>query len=143
MTTYAHDVDPAAGSTHGDGTARLVAVGMIWLASAVTAIAAPDMISGSQHEHLPLAAITVWVWTAIASGYAAMTPVHNARDWLLAVGLVWGSMAAAAVLAPLMVTGSDPTQIPIAALVAPPVAAAVTGFLALNQAARLPSRSGS
>ncbi len=45
-------------------------------------------------------------------------------------------MTAAAVLAPVMETGSDPTQIPIAALVAPPVAAAVTGFLALGQATR-------
>ena len=37
--------------------------------------------------------------------------------------------AAAAVLAPVMVTGSGPTRIPVAALVAPPVAAVVTGFL--------------
>jgi hypothetical protein len=136
MTTYSHDAPTSAGNTRSDGRTRLVAVGMIWLASALTAIATPDMISGSQHEHLPLAAITVWVWTGVASGYAAMTPVQDARDWLLAVGLVWGAMAAAAVLAPSMVTGSDPTEIPIAALVAPPVAAVVTGFLALNQAAR-------
>jgi hypothetical protein len=35
-----------------------------------------------------------------------------------------------------METGTDPTRIPIAALVAPPVAAVVTGFLALSQATR-------
>jgi hypothetical protein len=115
---------------------RLVAVGLIWAASAVTAIAAPDMVSGSQHEHLPLAALTVWLWAAVGSGYAAMTPVTDSRDWLVGVGLVWTMAAAAAVLAPVMVTGSDPTRIPVAALVAPPVAAVVTGFLALAQAGR-------
>lgn len=115
---------------------RLVAVGMIWVASAVTAIAAPDMVSGSQHEHLPLAAVTVWLWAAVGSGYAAMAPVRDSRDWLVGVGLVWAMAAAAAVLAPVMVTGSDPTRIPIAALVAPPVAAVVTGFLALAQVER-------
>jgi len=113
-----------------------VAVGLIWVASALTAIATPDMVSGSEHEHLPIAAITVWLWAAVASGYAAMTPVTNARDWLVALGLVWAAMTAAAVFAPVMETGSDPTQIPIAALVAPPVAAVVTGFLALGQASR-------
>jgi len=92
------------------------------------------MVSGSEHEHLPLAAITVWLWALVGSGYAVMTPVEQARDWLVAVALVWGSMVAAAVLAPVMETGSDPTRIPIAALVAPPVAAVVTGFLALSQA---------
>jgi hypothetical protein len=115
---------------------RLVAVGRIWAASAVTAIAAPDMVSGSQHEHLPPAALTVWLWAAVGSGYAAMTPVTDSRDWLVGVGLVWTMAAAAAVLAPVMVTGSDPTRIPVAALVAPPVAAVVTGFLALAQAGR-------
>jgi hypothetical protein len=112
---------------------RLLAVGLIWAASAVIAITAPDMVSGSQQEHLPLAAITVWLWAAVGSGYAAMTPVRDQHAWLLGVGLVWAAAAAAAVLAPVMVTGSDPTRIPIAALVAPPVAAVVTGFLALTQ----------
>ena len=60
MTTYSNDAPTSSGATRSDGTTRLVAVGMIWLASALTAIATPDMISGSQHEHLPLAAITVW-----------------------------------------------------------------------------------
>ena len=124
------------GTSRTTESSRLVAVGLIWVASALTAIATPDMVSGSEHEHLPIAAITVWLWAAVASGYAAMTPVTNARDWLVGVGLVWTAMTAAAVLAPVMETGSDPTQIPIAALVAPPVAAVVTGFLALAQAGR-------
>jgi hypothetical protein len=46
--------------------------------------------------------------------------VRDQHAWLLGVGLVWAAAAAAAVLAPVMVTGSDPTRIPIAALVAPP-----------------------
>jgi hypothetical protein len=65
-----------------------------------------------------------------------MTPADRPREWLVALGLVWGAMAAAAVLAPVMETGSDPTRIPIAALAAPPLACAVTGFLAIAQARR-------
>jgi hypothetical protein len=132
MTEVLHGVRSPARTA--DRT-RLVAVGIIWMASAVTAIAAPDMVSGSEHEHLPLAAITIWLWTTAASGYAAMTPVADTRDWLVTIVLVWTAMAAVAVGAPLMETGSDPTTIPIAALVAPPVATVVTGFLGLNQAA--------
>jgi len=134
MTNVLTTAEPRTGSATPHPSPRLVAVGMIWVAAAVTAIAAPDMVSGSEHEHLPLAAITVWLWALVGSGYAVMTPVEQARDWLVAVALVWGSMVAAAVLAPVMETGSDPTRIPIAALVAPPVAAVVTGFLALSQA---------
>jgi len=133
MTSTLPEVRPTSRTNE---SSRLVAVGLIWVASALTAIATPDMVSGSEHEHLPIAAITVWLWAAVASGYAAMTPVTNARDWLVALGLVWAAMTAAAVFAPVMETGSDPTQIPIAALVAPPVAAVVTGFLALGQASR-------
>jgi hypothetical protein len=135
MTTILTSAGASTTAPHGDGAARLTAVGLIWAASALTAIATPDMVTGSEHEHLPIAAITVWLWAAVASGYAAMTPVVRARDWLLTVGVVWAAMAAAAVLSPVMETGTDPTQLPIAALVAPPVAAVVTGFLALSQAA--------
>jgi hypothetical protein len=136
MTTLVKGSETPSTVPAAHRTPRLLAVGMIWVASALTAIAAPDMVSGSEHEHLPLAAITIWLWAAVASGYAAMAPVESARDWLLGVGLVWLTMAAAAVLAPVMETGTDPTRIPIAALVAPPVAAVVTGFLALSQVTR-------
>ena len=30
-------------------------VAVIWLAAAAISVAAPDMVSGSEHEHLPLA----------------------------------------------------------------------------------------
>lgn len=131
MTQDVHE-RPARSAT---GSTRLAAVGVIWVASAVVAIGTPDLVSGSEQEHIPIAALTVWLWATVASGYAAMTPVSDRRDWLLTVLLVWAATAAVAVAAPEMVTGSDPTRIPLAALVTPPVAAVVTGFLALNQAA--------
>lgn len=34
-------------------------VAVIWLAAAAISVAAPDMVSGSEHEHLPLALMTV------------------------------------------------------------------------------------
>ena len=113
----------------------LFAVAAIWTTSAVIGVATPDMVSGSEHEHLPLAMLTVWLWAAVATAYALMTPRRDGlADWSLSVAGLWAVTALVAVLSPEMVTGSDPTRIPIAALVAPPVAAVVTGMLSLRQA---------
>jgi hypothetical protein len=51
-------------------------------------------------------------------------------------------MALVAIFAPVMVTGTDPTTIPLATLVAPPVAAVATGMLSLRQANLPTSRAG-
>ncbi len=111
------------------------AVVTIWVTSAVASVLAPDLVSGSEHEHLPIALITVWVWAGLATAYAMMTPQRGSRaSWTIAVAGVWISTLLVMVLAPVMVTGTDPTEIPLAVLVAPPVAAAVTGLLSLRQA---------
>jgi len=52
----------------------------------------------------------------------------------MAVSALWTLTALVAVLSPELVTGTDPTRIPLAALIAPPVAAVVTGLLSLRQA---------
>ena len=108
---------------------------VIWMATVVMALGAPDMVSGSQHEHLPLALITTWLWAVAATVYALMTPSRNSLSrWTLGVATLWLATALIAVAAPVMVTGSDPTRIPLAVIVAPPVAAVVTGMLSLQQA---------
>ena len=115
----------------------LAAVCAIWLSAAVTSVLAPDLVTGSSQEHLPLGLMTVWLWACVGSGYALMTPQRGSRaGWTLGVTLVWVSTAVVTVTAPLMVTGTDPTQIPLAVVVAPPVATVVTGFLSLRQASR-------
>lgn len=112
-----------------------LAVTTIWASAALISVAAPDMVSGSEQEHLPLALMTVWLWAVVATAYALMTPRRASRTgWTLAVSALWAIAALVAVLAPELVTGTDPTRIPLAALIAPPVAAVVTGLLSLRQA---------
>lgn len=112
-----------------------VAVVMIVAASTAVAVLAPDMVTGSEHEHLPLAALTVWPWTASAVGYVVMAGRRErARDLVLSVSFVWIFVAVVAVLVPSLVTGTDPTRIPLAALIAPPFGAVTTGFLAIAHA---------
>jgi hypothetical protein len=111
------------------------AITAIWVATAAIAIWAPDLVSGSQHEHLPIALATTWLWACLASAYAAMTPQRSSRaGWTWSVTSLWVVTAAVCVFAPAMVTGTDPTRIPLGVLVAPPVAAAVTGLLSMRQA---------
>lgn len=114
---------------------------VIWVATVLMAVGAPDMVSGSEHEHLPLALITTWLWAAAATAFALMTPVRGSlASWTLGVTVLWGLTALVAIAAPVLVTGSDPTRIPLAVIVAPPVAAVLTGLLSLRQA-NLPETS--
>jgi hypothetical protein len=117
----------------------LTGVAAIWTCTAATSLLAPDMVTGSQQEHLPIAMLTAWLWASVGSAYALMTPQRGSRSgWTVGVALVWALMALVAIVAPAMVTGTDPTTIPLATLIAPPVAAVVTGMLSLRQAS-LPS----
>ena len=111
-------------------------VTVIWAATALIAVRAPDMVTGSEHEHLPIAGITVWIWASLSTAYTAMAVrrVPPGPVLVLGVSLVWVMTALAAVYAPVMVTGSDPTRMPMAVLIGPVVAAVTTGFLALHHA---------
>lgn len=111
----------------------LAAVGSVIIAVGFASIFSPDLVTGSQQDRLPVAAITDWLWGAAAVGYLAFVPrdrvsaVHGA-----AVALLWLSVAATSIAAPEFVTGSDPTRLPLAALIAPVVGTVVTGFLCLH-----------
>ncbi|HEX9991951.1 MAG TPA: hypothetical protein VGB14_03395 [Acidimicrobiales bacterium] len=115
----------------GAASAGLTAVGAVWAAVAVISVFAPDLVSGSEHEHLPVAAVATWVWGLVATSAVARTvgraPSPAAlRPLATAVGTVWLVAAAVAVAGPVLVTGSDPTRVPVAAMVAPVGAALVT-----------------
>lgn len=45
----------------------------IWLSVLVISIFAPDLVSGSQQQHLSLAAFTTWLWGAAATGIVLWT----------------------------------------------------------------------
>lgn len=106
----------------------------IWLSAGLVSVFAPDMVTGSQHEHLPIAALTVWVWAAVATGYLLMGTREGRSSSPLVAGtsLVWLAVLVATVFAPVLVTGTDPTRVPIAVFVAPVAGAIATGFLALH-----------
>ncbi len=144
-------IDPSGSASeqravpHGGRLARWapgLSVAAIWLATLAAALFSPDLITGSQHEHLPLAALLDWLWAAVASGYVAMSGrdvraagnTEGTSSLVLSLVAVWTTMALASIFAGPMVTGTDPTQIPVVAIVVPLAAMAVTGFICLRAA---------
>ncbi|MET0779983.1 MAG: hypothetical protein ABWZ16_00510 [Microbacterium sp.] len=86
--------------------------------------------------------MTVWPWTAAAVGYVLLAGGRSgSRDLVVGVTFVWAVVAVLAIAAPTMVTGTDPTRIPLAALIAPPFGTVATGFLAIAHARAASPRS--
>ncbi|TDN92120.1 hypothetical protein [Microbacterium sp. BK668] len=113
----------------------MTAVGAIVIGAAIASVFAPDLVTGSQHEHLPLVALTIWPWAAAAVGYVLMAGRRGpARQLVAGVSVIWAAVAVVAVAVPPIVTGTDPTRIPLAALIVAPFGAVVTGFLAISHA---------
>jgi hypothetical protein len=119
-------------------TSTAIAVGGIWTGVLAISLFSPDMVSGSEQQHLPIAAFTSWIWGAIATGAVltfwarTRTLSHGAqvhRPVAVGVAAIWAVAAVVAVSSPEMVTGSDPTRIPVAAILAP-IAATVLTVLA-------------
>jgi hypothetical protein len=73
-----------------------VAVAGLWLATALSSLFAPDLISASQ-DHVPIVAITIWIWGAVATGFVVFGAAFPARDrmarWGLPVAVlgIWAS----------------------------------------------------
>jgi len=135
---------PRQGHSLATGSLALMsyAVTTIWLSVAACAMFAPDMITGSEHEHLPLAGMTDWFFAAVACGL--LVTAHTRRQapgrvvWLwvsILVSLVWAVVALTSIFCPSLVTGTDPTTIPLAALISPMVGTLVTAYLAVFAAA--------
>lgn len=122
------------------GLAPWVAVAAIWVPTLAFSLFAPDMVTGSQQEHLPLGALTAWLWAATATGYVLMAtrsrePSDAPSRWFgfgLSVATIWVVVALAGIFTPELVTGTDPTRIPLATLVAPIAGMVATGFVALH-----------
>jgi hypothetical protein len=115
-----------------------VAVGGLWLAMALSAVFAPDLVSDAQ-DHVPIVALTIWVWGAVATGFVLFGAAFPARDgmarWALPVAVVgiWGAVALVSIFAPTIVA-SDGTIVPVAGLFAPVAGAMATGFACLAAA---------
>jgi hypothetical protein len=109
----------------------------IWTAAVLISILAPDMVSGSEHEHLPIAAFTTPLWALVATGgflWAMGRLRGNASRRPIWIGLtvatltVWLVATILSITLPVVETGSDPTRLPIAAMVTPIAAAVLTGL---------------
>jgi hypothetical protein len=116
-----------------------VAVAGLWLAMALSSLFAPDLVSSDQ-DHVPIVALTIWVWGAVATGFVVFGAAFPARDrvarWGLPVAVlgVWGAVALVSVYAPTIVAGSDGTIVPVAGLFAPVAGAVATGYACLAAA---------
>ena len=115
---------------------RLPAVAWIWVSTVILSLNAPDLVTGSEHERLPLVAMTAWIWAGVASGYVLLLPVvqRRASDVVGAVAAIWVFVAVATISGPVLETGSDPTELPLLGVLAPIGGAIATGFVALNAA---------
>jgi hypothetical protein len=111
----------------------------IWVAVLLASFYAPDFVSGSQQEHLPLAGWLDWLWGAVASSFVVLTALKGVRSaapsqtpWIalaLVSAGIWVAVYLVSVLAPVFVTGADPTRIPVLALVVPIVGVFLTWFV--------------
>jgi len=116
----------------------LVAVGSVVIAVLFASLFSPDMVTGSNHEQLPRVGMMDWFWGLIAIAYLSFVRRERADGTFgLSVALLWLAVMVTSIASPAMVTGTDPTTIPIAAMVAPIVGCLGTAFLTLNAAFRL------
>jgi hypothetical protein len=137
------------GNVHGGAAVRPVpavawalaglAVASIWVCVAVASSYAPDVVSGSQHEHLQLVAGINWIWGLVATSFVVLAALEGVRSrvgaltpWSgLAIGVaaVWIFVALVSVFSPVWVTGTDPTIIPSSALGVPILGVFLTWFV--------------
>src|SRR5512132_4345491 len=114
-----------------------IGIGGIWVAVLLLSLLAPDLVSGSQQYHLPIAAFTTWFWGGVGTMVLlwAMGRLRGSMRWQpIWIGLsvatlgIWALATILGITLPVMVTGTDPTRIPFAALFAPVAAAMLTAL---------------
>jgi hypothetical protein len=116
-----------------------IAVLSIWISVAIATVYAPDFVSGSQQDHLALVPWTDWVWGLVATGFVVLAALQGLRTRVVAMApwtalaagcaVVWAAVAIVSVSAPVFVTGTDPTRIPMGALGIPIVGVFLTWFV--------------
>ena len=114
---------------------------MVVAMAAVTSVFGPDLVTGSRHDHLPLPGLLVWLWAAVAvanvrTTFQAGLEAIEAGRLASTVSSVWVIAALLSTLGPVLVTGTDPTRIPLVALTAPIVATMATSSACIAALAR-------
>jgi MFS family permease len=116
-----------------------IALGCIWLSYLLGALFGPDMVTGAQHDHFSSAAVIGWIFNAIATGVVVTAALQGIRakvtdkaPWTmlgLGVGAIWLAVMFVAIFAPVWVTGTDPTKLPVWAGLAAIAGVILTGIL--------------
>jgi len=127
------------GTNEGRYLYTAIAVVSIWLSTGLASIFAPDLVAGSQQEHMPIAGFGDWLWGGIATALALLAASRRVGGatralWAgmaVAVGGIWLVVLLASVFSPQIVTGTDPTRIPIGAIVSPIAGAIATAFVSV------------
>jgi hypothetical protein len=118
-------------------------IGGIWVAVALISLLAPDMVSGSEQEHLPVAAFTAWLWGLVATGVFVWSMSKLRGDarrrpiWIgvaAATLVVWLVATILGIALPVFETGTDPTRVPIGAIAMPIVATVLTALAGITGA---------
>jgi hypothetical protein len=110
---------------------------VVWTATALITALAPDLVSGSGSHHVPLPALTAWIWATAASGFLSLPrSSHLSTDAVTSIALVWGAALFMSVSAPELVVDDGATWIPVTACVAPAFAAVATGYVVLASVVR-------
>jgi len=116
------------------------AVAAVWVAVGVLSIFAPDLVSGTQQEHVPVAALLTWLWGGLATGLILLagavgdTSGDRWRGVATVIAVMWGVVAVAGIWSPILETGTDPTRVPLAAIFAPVAGAIGTAFVCVYAA---------
>ncbi len=135
------DVEAAKGPAQreaGGSRYRFAAMAVcgIWGALAAASMWSPDLISGTDRTHVPIAAFTDWFYAVIATGLVLMafsrrTPDLGRSSWAaftLVICGIWLVVAITSIWTPDLISGTDETRVPIAAFVSPIAGVLATAF---------------
>ncbi len=117
----------------------VLTLAVIWLSVLCASLFAPDLVTGSEQEHVRLAAIITWLF-GLAATRSVIKMMARPKDpqnetdavWMhsgLSISAIWLLVALFAIFSPENVTGSDPTRFPIAVIVAPIAGQVLTGLV--------------
>jgi hypothetical protein len=114
-----------------------IGISGIWAAVVLLSLLAPDLVSGSEQDHLPVAAFTTWFWGGAGTLIFlwVMGRLRGSARWQpIWIGLsvvtlgIWAVTTILGTTLPVTETGTDPTRIPFAAIFAPVAAAMLTAL---------------
>jgi hypothetical protein len=121
MRDEATSPDDRPNATADSSWMRWTAIGIagIWIAVVLISLFAPDFVSGSEQEHLPMAAFTTWFWGGIGTLIFlwAMGKLRGNATWrptwtglAIVTLMVWGAAAIVGIVAPVSRPAATPRR---------------------------------